>query len=104
MVETEWPQLSGTEVEYGDHAWEFTGTVDVGETGDLLGVNAKQVDDVRQRNAVLRFGLPDGGPSLNPGDIGSHFETLERRGNTQHLVVKTEPRTYRYELQGIEYE
>ena len=31
MVETEWPELGGVEVEYGDHTWELTGMVDVRE-------------------------------------------------------------------------
>ncbi|MFD1562641.1 hypothetical protein ACFR99_03625 [Haloarchaeobius amylolyticus] len=104
MVETEWLELGGTEVQYGDHTWELTGTVDISQTGDMLAVEAKQVDDVRQRTAVLRFELQDGAPSLNPGNLGSHFDRLERTGDTQYLVVKTEPRTYRYELQGLEYE
>lgn len=104
MVETEWPEIGGTEVQYGDHTWELTGTVDIAETGDALAVEAKQVDDIRERKADLRFGLHDDAPSLNPGNLGSHFDRLERAGDTQYLVVKTEPRTYRYELQGVEYE
>ncbi len=104
MVETEWPELGGTEVQYGDHTWELTGTVDVGNTGDALAVEAKQVNDVRQRRATLRFGLEGDSHSLNPGDLGTHFDRLERARNAQYLVVKKEPRTYRYELRGIEYE
>ncbi|ELY47183.1 hypothetical protein [Natronorubrum bangense] len=103
MVEMEWPQLSGTELQYSDHSWELTGTVDVGPTGDVLGAEAKQVDDVRQRNATLRFGLQDGAPSLNPGEMGSHFDRIEQAGATKHLVVKTDTRTYRYRLHGLEY-
>jgi len=47
MVETEWPKLGGTKLQYSDHTWELTGTVEIAETGDVLAVEAKQVDDVR---------------------------------------------------------
>lgn len=104
MDETQWPELAGTELEYGDHTWELTGTVEIGEIGDVLSVRAKQVDDVRQPKASLRFGLRDGSSSLNPGNLGNHFDSLEREGDTHVLVVKKEARTYRYELQGLEYE
>ncbi len=104
MVETEWPHLDGTELQYGDHMWELTGTVTLGNTGETLGVHARQVDDVRGRQAILRFAPDDGAPSVNPGDLGTHFEKLERANDTQYLVIKTDSRTYRYELQGIEYE
>ncbi|ELZ17466.1 hypothetical protein [Natrinema limicola] len=104
MDETQWPELSGTELQYGDHTWELTGTVDVGNTGTMLAVEAKQVDDVRQPKAVLRFALDGDAPSLNPGNLGSHFDSLEQAGGTQYLVVKKAARTYRYELHGFEYE
>lgn len=104
MVETAWPALSGVEVTYGDHTWEFTGAVEVGPTGDTLGVEATQTDDVRRRTATLRFGLPDDSPSLNPGDLDAHFDRFERDGEALYLVVSEEPRTYRYELRGIGYD
>jgi len=63
MVETEWPKLGGTKLQYSDHTWELTGTVEIAETGDVLAVEAKQVDDVRGRKANLRFGLQYGTPS-----------------------------------------
>jgi len=106
MVETEWPKLGGTKLQYSTATTreELTGTVEIAETGDVLAVEAKQVDDVRGRKANLRFGLQYGTPSLNPGNLGSHFDRLEREGDRQYLVVKTEPQTYRYELRGLEYE
>ncbi|TYL36512.1 hypothetical protein CV102_22070 [Natronococcus pandeyae] len=104
MAETEWPEIKGKELEYGDHTWELTGTVDVGNTGEIIAVEAKQTDDVRQRNAMLRFGLGDQSASLNPGNPRSRFHGFEQEGDTQYLLVKAEPKVYRYEIQGISYE
>lgn len=104
MVETEWPELGGKTVTYHDHTWELTGSVDVQDTGELLAVEAKQVDDVKQPAGTLRFGCGDRSPSLNPGDLGEHFDRLERTRSGHYLVVSKDPRTYRYELLGVEYE
>ncbi|MDX1748650.1 MAG: hypothetical protein R3324_22180 [Halobacteriales archaeon] len=103
MVETRWPELGGKHVRYHDRTWELTGMVDVRGTGDLLDVEATRVDDVRHGNAVLRFGLENPPASLNPGNLGDHFDELEREDDRYHLVVKKEARTYRYALHGIEY-
>ena len=103
MVETQWVELGGRELRYLDHTWTLTGAVDVKENGELLAVEASQVDDVRRPSAILYFGLENPPQSLNPGDLGEHFDHLERVDDTQHLVVKKEPRTYRYELHRLEY-
>lgn len=102
MVETCWPELGGKQLRFSDHTWELTGTVDVRGTGEMLGVEATQVDDVRHGKAILRFDLENQPASLNPGNLGGHFDELEREGDRYHLIVKKESRIYRYELQGIE--
>jgi hypothetical protein len=102
MVETRWPGLDGTELQYGKHRWELTGAVDVRGTGDLLEVEAAQVDDVRRGKAALRFGLENPPASLNPENLDGRFERLDREGDRVFLVVRAEPRTYRYELHGVE--
>ena len=104
MVESIWPELQGREIQYRDRTWVLTGDVDVRENGELLAVEARERDDVRQRTATLYFGLDDHTDSLNPGDLGEHFDRVERTRNRQHLVVKKEQRTYRYELRRLEYE
>ena len=103
MVETRWAELGGRELRYHDHMWTLTGTVDVKENGELLAVDATQVGDVRQPSAILYFGLENPPQSLNPGDLGEHFDHIERVNDTHHLVVKKEPRIYRYELLRLEY-
>jgi hypothetical protein len=104
MVESHWVELRGQELRYADDTWELTGDVDVLESGELLGVEARQADDVRHGTATLYFGLDSPTESLNQGALGEHFDRLERTRNGHHLVVKKEARTYRYELQRIEPE
>lgn len=104
MVETEWPESACTELEYGDQTWEFTGTVEVGTTGNELVVEAREGDDVRGRTALLQFALNDESTPLNPSNLGSRYDGLEHADNTYHLRVADEPRTYRYELQRTTYE
>lgn len=104
MVETRWPELGGKQLRYIDHTWKLTGMVDVQGTGETLAVEATQVDDVRHGKAILRFGLENPPASLNPGDLGDHFDKLEQEDDRYQLVVKKEPRIYRYELQGIEHQ
>lgn len=101
MVETEWPELRGVEVEYGDHTLELTGMVDVRGTGESLEVNAKQIGDVRGNEVGLRFGIETPPASLNPGNLGEHFDEIKREGNQYYLLVKKEPTVYRYQLHGI---
>lgn len=103
MVETRWENLRGRELRYLDHTWKLTGNVDIRKSGELLAVEATQSDDVRHRRATLYFGVR-GADSLNPKEVGDHFDRLERTDDGQHLVVKREGRTYRYELQRLEYE
>ncbi len=104
MVESHWEELEGKQLRYFDHSWELTGDVDVRNGGELLAVESRQVDGVRRRAATLYFGLDGSGDSLNPGNLGGHFDRLEREGDDQYLVVKTDPRTYRYELRRLEYD
>lgn len=104
MVEAHWDGLRGRELRYRDHTWELTGDVDVRDSGDLLAVGATQADDVRGQRATLYFGLTEESDSLNPGDMGEHFDRLERVDGDTHLVVQKERRRYRYELDRLEYE
>lgn len=103
MTETVWPELGGRQLQYGSDIWELSGTVDVRNTGEFLKVEAKQVDDVRGRRALLRFSLANPPASLNPGNLGEHFDSLEHDGARHRLVVKKDHRTYRYVLEGLEY-
>lgn len=103
MVETHWEDIRGKTVRYRDHTWELTGDVDVRESGALLVVEAKQVDDVQGEKARLYFDLSTSGDSLNPGNLGEHFDSLKRTRNKQYLLIKKAPKTYRYELQRLEY-
>lgn len=64
-------------------------------------MEARQHDDVRHQMATLYFGLDGGTDSLNSGNLGQHFDRLERNGDSYTLVVKRDPRTYRYELQRL---
>lgn len=102
MVEARWPELEGKELRYAGHRWALTGEVDVRSTGELLAVEARQLDDVRHRTATLRFGLERPPASLNPGVLGDHFDRLERDDDGYVLVVKSEPRVYRYALQSLD--
>ena len=101
MVEENWVDLEATELRYRDRTWELTGDVDVRASGEVLAVEARQTDDVRRGDATLYFGLQEGTHSLNPGNLGDHFDRLERVGDDHHLVVKNDGRTYRYELQRL---
>jgi hypothetical protein len=104
MGKSLWEELRGKELRYRDHTWELTGDVDVRESGELLAVETRRVDDVRHGRATLYFGLENAPDSLNPEKLGQHFDRLERKGSHQYLVVKKEGRTYRYELRRLEHE
>ncbi|WP_336036968.1 hypothetical protein [Halobacterium yunchengense] len=104
MVESRWEELRGKELRYRDGTWELTGDVDVRRSGASLAVEARQADDVRHGTATLHFGVDEETDSLNPGNLGVHFDRLERTADGQFLVVKTAGRTYRYELQRVEYD
>lgn len=104
MVETRWTELQDKEIRYRDQTWTLTGNVDVRERGELLVVEVNQADDVRHKTAFLHFGIEAPGDSLNPGDLGEHFDRLERTKHAQYLIVKKDRRTYRYELQRLEFE
>jgi hypothetical protein len=102
MVEAHWESLRDRELRYVGHTWRLTGDVDVRESGELLAAEAVQADDVRHEPAILHFGLRDPPGSLNPGDLDGHFESLERDGRAQYLVVEADGRTYRYRLGRLE--
>ena len=104
MVESTWPELGGKELRYLDHGWELTGTVDVRRNGETLAVEARQTDDVRGRTGRLFFGLQDSAHSLNPGNLGEHFDHVDDAGGDPQIVVKKGRRTYRYDVQRLEYE
>ncbi len=101
MVKSEWPELAGKEVRYSDRTWELTGEVYVKNTGELLEVQAVQSDDIRHGRATLRFGLESPPASLNPGDLGGHFDRLERERDQYYLVIKTDRRVHRYALHSM---
>lgn len=104
MVESRWQGLDDKELRYQDRTWRLTGTVDVLDGGELLAVDAREVDDVRGSAATLYFGL-DGEPkSLNPGNLGEQFERLERTDDGQTILVRTDGGTYRYELHRMTYD
>lgn len=102
MDESRWEDLRGRELRYRDQAWELTGEVAVREQGELLAVQARRADDVAHDAATLSFDL-DGSPdSLNPGNLGEHFDRLERTADGVFIHVKKGGRTYRYKLQRVE--
>lgn len=102
MAETPWQQLEGDTLQYGGHQWELTGGVDVRDRGSLLAVEAKQVDDVSQPMANLRFASVEGSPALNPDDLDEMFCDTQRERDGLYIVLQKEPQRYRYELLGIE--
>lgn len=104
MVEAYWEGLRGQSLRYLDREWELTGDVDVLGDGDLVAVQATRADDVRRQGARLYFGLQDPPGSLNPGNMGEQVEGVRRVDDEHHLLVATEGRTYRYELQRAEHE
>lgn len=104
MVETHWDNIKERELRYSDRTWSLTGDVDVRRDGELLAVGAKRVDGVKREAATLYFGLDSPPGSLNPGNLGEHFSSLERDGDGHQLVIKNDRRTYRYVLQRLSYE
>jgi hypothetical protein len=103
MVETHWEDVRGKRLRYHDHTWELTGDLDVLNEGNVLALVATRVDGVRGEDARLYFGVENPPDSLNPGDLGEHFDSLVREDDIQYLRVKQTGRTYRYELQRLEY-
>lgn len=102
MTETEWPELAGKTIPYADQMWRLAGTVEVQGTGEALAVRATRDNDVRGDDVDLIFGIEDPSASLNPGDLGEHFDRLEQKGTNWYLVVKKDPTVYRYKLHRIE--
>ena len=104
MVEAHWEGVRGEEMRFRDETWELTGDVDLRGTGEVVQARARRVDGVKHEGATLQFGLDDAGESLNPGSVGDVSASLEREGERRYLVVERDPRTYRYELQSLEYD
>lgn len=102
-METHWTDVEGKRVRYLDRTWELTGDVSVRDRGERLAVDARRVDGVRRERATLFFELHAPPKSLNPGNLDVHFDRLERDDDGQYLVVKGAGRSYRYELQRLEY-
>lgn len=103
MVEQHWDRLRETELRYQNHTWSPTGEVTIRSRGDRVGVEARQTDSVRHREATLYFDNARRPGSLNPGNLGEHTHHLERADGDQYLVVSNGHRTYRYRLQRLEY-
>lgn len=102
MATTHWSELREQELRYLDHTWRLTGEVTVRNQGEVLALEARQADGVRHRTASLCFGVEGTLDSLNPGEMGEHFDRIERNADSYHLYVKDEPRTYRYVLHRLE--
>lgn len=103
MVEQVWDDIQEKQVKYQDRIWEITGKVVVKESGDLICVEATQLHDVRNRRATLYFTLQTPNDSLNPGNLGEHFDRIEQSRSNYFLIVKKGTKTYRYILQRLEY-
>mgnify|MGYP006297720247 CR=1 FL=1 len=103
MGDARWTELRGKEVRHRDRRWELTGDVEVQESGAVLALRARNVDDVRHEEATLYFDRRTDEDTLNPGDLGEHFDSIERRGQSSFLVVKKDGRTYRYKLRRLEH-
>jgi hypothetical protein len=104
MVERHWEDIRDKRLRYRDGTWELSGDVDVLRDGDVVAVEATRVDGSRHEDARLYFGVEDPPGSLNPGDPGEQFHSLVREGDDQFLRVRAAGRSYRYELQRIEYQ
>lgn len=102
MDATTWPELGGKEIRYRDEIWELSGEVAVEDDGTSLAVEAVARDDVRHETGTLYFSLEDPPDALNPGNLGDHFDRIERTKRNQYLVAETEGRTYRYRLARLE--
>ncbi|MFC3476557.1 hypothetical protein [Halobacterium litoreum] len=104
MADTTWPELGGKQIRTGDGTWEFSGEVDVRDSGNVLAVEATRVDEAKRPTARLYFDVENPPDSLNPGALGEHFDRVEWEGNDPRLVVKTTGRTYRYEFNRLAYD
>jgi len=104
MAETHWHDLAGQELRYDDHTWELTGDVTVRSRGELVVVEAKQLDGTKRGRASLHFDAQSSGESLNPGNLGDLDQYIERDENGHTLVVATDGRRYRYVLNRIKYD
>lgn len=104
MADARWEDVRGKELRYQDRTWELTGEVDLRGTGERILVRARRVDGVKHEHATLLFSIAEGEDSLNPGDLDDVFVRLEQDGDREILVVRKDPRSYRYELHSLEYE
>lgn len=104
MNETVWPELGGKQLQYSNRSWELTGTVTVEDDGRALAADARVEDGNSKDSGTLYFTLQNPPKSLNPGNLGGHFDRIERTKRDQYLVVETEGRTYRYRLSRLEFD
>lgn len=104
MVETHLQQLAGEQIRYNKDAWEFTGTVDVKQNGEVLEAEARKPDRVRRNRGTLRFNLQNPPASFNPGNLGEFDVEIERDGNDRLLVVRRSHATNRYRLDSMSYD
>lgn len=102
MVATHWDDMRGKQLRYLDHTWELTGDLELLDTGNLLEVEARRVDDVRGKRARFHFDVENPPDSVNPSDDGLNFYRLEQDGTDQLLVVRNAGRTYRYCLHRLQ--
>lgn len=93
----------GKTIKIPNRIWEITGKVVGKESGGLVGVEAIQFHDVRHRRATLYFTLQIPNDSLNPENLGEHFDRIEQSRSNYFLIVKKGTKTYRYILQRLEY-
>ncbi|MGM0398969.1 MAG: hypothetical protein ACQEQY_08245 [Halobacteriota archaeon] len=104
MNETVWPDLGGEKLQYSERTWELTGTVVVENDGRTLAVDAAVADGSGDDTGTFYFTLQDPPQSLNPGNLGDHFDRIERTKRNQYLVVETAGPTYRYRLSRLEFD
>jgi hypothetical protein len=102
MHERHWDDLGGLELRYRDHTWELTGDVEILRDGALIGAEVRQVDGTRHGTAQLFFAVENPPRSVNPGDLGDHFQELVKEDGKSYLKITSPRRTYRYELQRLE--
>ncbi|MEF8773654.1 MAG: hypothetical protein V5A37_02915 [Halobacteriales archaeon] len=103
MAETRFAGIEGERLRYGDADWELTGEIELRQRGDVVMAKAVRTDGGRGERANLSFGIADPPGSLNPGNLGDPEAWIEGPRGEHELVVRTDRRTYRYELHSIEH-
>ncbi len=103
MVTITAQRLEGERIRYRGDSWEFTGTVDVLQNGEVLDVEARKADRVRGTKGTLSFRLENPPTSINPGNLGDVDIELRNDDGGQFLVVSRNHRTDRYKLKNLIY-